>query len=191
MIKDKQLKGKIGIEIKQDILENHREAVYLGIGSNIGNRIININNACYLLRDFCSIIKISSIYETSSWPNKNFPKYLNVILKCSTSLDPFSLLSNIKNIEKKLGRKTKKKNFPRTCDIDIIDYNGTIISNKDLTIPHPKTHLRNFVIYPLKEIEPNWIHPIFNKKIDSFFIKLDKSSHNEITRLGKSDIMQL
>ena len=113
MIKDKQLKGKIGTEIKQDILENHREPVYLGIGSNIENRINNINSACYLLRNFCSIIKISSMYETYSWPNKNFPKYLNIILKCNTKLDPFTLLYNIKKIEKELGRKSKKKKFSK------------------------------------------------------------------------------
>ena len=176
MIKDKQLKGKIGIEIKQDILENHRESVYLGIGSNIGNRISNINNACYLLRDFCSIIKISSIYETSSWPNKNFPKYLNVILKCSTSLDPFSLLSNIKNIEKKLGRKTKKKNFPRTCDIDIIDYKNIKFKKTSIEIPHPRLHNRNFVLIPLFEIDKTWKHPKTKIPIDKLLKNLDLKS---------------
>ena len=110
MIKDKQSKEKTGIEIKQDILENHLKPVYLGIGSNIGDRVNNINNACHLLRNFCSITKISSIYETNSWPNQNFPKYLNIILKCNTKLDPFTLLFNIKKIEKKLGRKSKKRN---------------------------------------------------------------------------------
>ena len=99
-------------------------------------------------------------------------------------------LNCIKEIEKKLGRIRLKKNEPRTCDIDIIDYNGEIINNIDLIIPHPKLHLRNFVIYPLKEIEPEWQHPVYNKKIDDFFLELDKNSHNEITRLGKSDILQ-
>jgi len=170
--------------------------IYLNIGSNLpsvkGDRKDNINNAIEHLRNLeLNIIKISNYYETPSYPNKSDPKFINLCIKLESKLKPFEFLSKIKEIEKKLGRTRLKKNEPRTCDIDIIDYNGTIISNKDLTIPHPKTHLRNFVIYPLKEIEPNWIHPIFNKKIDSFFIKLDKSSHNEITRLGKSDIMQL
>ena len=92
-------------------------------------------------------------------------------------------------MKKKLGRTRIKKNEPRTCDIDIIDFKGEIIKNDDLEVPHPRLHLRNFVIYPLKEIEPNWLHPVFDKKIDSFFQELDKKSHNEITRLGKSDIL--
>ena len=122
MIKDKQLKEKIGIEIKQDILENPHKAVYLGIGSNVGNRINNINKACHLLTNFCSIIRISKFYETNSWPNEKLPKYLNIVIKCNTDLKPISLLKNLKNIEFLLGRKKNKKNFPRTCDIDIIDF---------------------------------------------------------------------
>ena len=173
MIKDKQLKGKIGIEIKQDILENHREPVYLGIGSNIGNRINNISNACYLLRNFCSIIKISSIYETSSWPNNKFPKYLNIILKCNTSLDHFTLLYNIKIIEKKLGRKIKKRNYPRTCDIDIIDFKSINFKNKCIEIPHPRLCDRNFVLIPLFEIEKTWNHPKTKISINKLLENLD------------------
>ena len=106
-----------------------------------------------------------------------------------SNLNPSELLNEIEKIEKKLGRIRIKKNEPRTCDIDIIDFNGEIIKNDKLVVPHPRLHLRNFVIYPLKEIEPNWSHPIFNKNIDSFFQELDKNSHNEITRLIKSDIL--
>ena len=92
-------------------------------------------------------------------------------------------------MKKNLEEPGLKKNEPRTCDIDIIDFNGEIIRNDELVVPHPRLHQRNFVIYPLKEIEPNWIHPIFNKNIDSLFQELDKSFHNEITRLSKSDIL--
>ena len=113
MIKDKQLKEKTGIETKQDILENPHKAVYLGIGSNVGNRINNINYACYLLGNFCSIYKVSNYYETNSWPNENYPKYLNIILKCKTKLNPFLLIKKLKKIEKKLGRKKKYKEFSK------------------------------------------------------------------------------
>ena len=74
------------------------------------------------------------------------------------------------------------------CDIDIIDYKGQIIKEEKLQIPHAKLHLRNFVLYPLKEIDPNWSHPIFNKKIDFFLKRLSFKSHIEITRLKKSAI---
>ena len=168
--------------------------IYLNIGSNLpsneGGRKKNIIKAIDYLKELkLNLIKISNFYETPSYPDKSHPKFLNLCIKLETNLKPLIFLNKIKEIELKLGRKRLKKNEPRTCDIDIIDYNGKIIENPDLIIPHPKLHLRNFVIYPLKEIEPNWKHPIFNKKIDIFFLELDKNSHNEITRLGKSDIL--
>jgi len=168
--------------------------IYLNIGSNLpslnGGRKNNIEKAINHLKDLkFNLIKLSSFYETPSYPDKSNPKFINLCVKLETKLKPLIFLDKIKEIETKLGRTRLKKNEPRTCDIDIIDYNGQIIDSYELITPHPKSHLRNFVIYPLKEIEPNWLHPVFNKKIDSFFLELDKNSHNEITRLGKSDIL--
>ncbi len=166
--------------IKQDILENHPKPVYLGIGSNIGNRITNINKACHLLLNFCSIIKISNFYESNSWPNEKFPKYLNIIIKCNTVLKPILLLKNLKNIETSLGRKKNEKNFPRTCDIDIIDFKGLEQNDKSLQIPHPRMLNRNFVLFPLFEIEKNWKHPKNNISIDRLLKKLDLKSLRSI-----------
>ena len=162
--------------------------IYLNIGSNLpskeGGRKINILKAInYLKKLKLNILKISSFYETPSYPNNVDPKFINLCVKFESNLKAIELLNEIKKIEKKLGRIRIKKNEPRTCDIDIIDFNGKIIKNDTLETPHPRLHLRNFVIYPLKEIEPNWSHPIYNKNIDSFFQELDKNSHNEITRL--------
>ena len=168
--------------------------IYLNIGSNLpledGGRETNILKAIsYLKKLNLNSIKISSFYETPSYPNNSDPKFINLCVKFESNLKAIELLNEIKKIEKKLGRIRIKKNEPRTCDIDIIDFNGKIIKNDELETPHPRLHLRNFVIYPLKEIEPNWFHPIYNKNIDSFFKELDKNSHNEITRLIKSDIL--
>ncbi len=165
---------------KLGILENHHKPIYLGIGSNIGNRINNINKACHLLSNFCSIIKISKFYETNSWPNEKFPKYLNIILKCNSNLKPSSFLKNLKNIEVLLGRKKNKKNFPRTCDIDIIDFKGIKKKNKNINIPHPRMTNRNFVLFPLFEIEKNWKHPKSNISIDKLIEKLDLKSLRSI-----------
>ncbi len=176
MIKDKQLKEEIGIEIKQDILENHPEPVYLGIGSNLGNRKNNINKACYLLHTFCLIDKISNFYETNSWPNVKYPKYLNIILRCYTKLNVISLLKIIKIIEKKLGRKKTLKNFPRTCDIDIIDFKGIKLDKNYIKIPHPRLLKRNFVLVPLYEIEKTWKHPKNNISIDNLVKNLNFKS---------------
>ena len=176
MIKDNQLKEKIGIEIKQGILENRHRPVYLGIGSNVGNRVKNISNAFYLLTSFCKLVKISSFYETNSWPNEKYRKYLNVIIKCYTDLNPILLLNNLKVIEKKLGRKKKIKNYPRTCDIDIIDFKSIKYNSIRVEIPHPRLSSRNFVLVPLFEIEKTWKHPKSNLSIHNLVKKLDLKS---------------
>ena len=168
--------------------------IYLNIGSNLpskeGSRENNIVKAISLLKKLnLNLIEISSFYQTPSYPDNSDPKFINLCVKLESNLKASELLIEINKIERKLGRTRIKKNEPRTCDIDIIDFNGKIIKNDELIVPHPRLHLRNFVIYPLKEIEPNWLHPIFNKNIEIFFQELDKNSHNEITRLGKSDIL--
>ena len=100
-------------------------------------------------------------------------------------------MSILIGIEEKLERKRNKKNDPRTCDLDIIDYKRKIMnfkfSNIELTLPHKEVSNRNFVLYPLKEISPNWSHPVTKKNID-VLIKDLKSSNNEITKLSQNDI---
>ena len=96
---------------------------------------------------------------------------------------PRLLIKKFNKIEKKLQRTRGIKNQPRTCDIDLIDYKGKILNSKKLIVPHPRAHLRNFVLYPIKEISPSWIHPILNKKIDFLIKKLSFKLRNEITRI--------
>ena len=99
------------------------------------------------------------------------------------------LLKKIFLIEKKMERKRNTKNEPRTCDIDIIDFKGLIKNQKNVVLPHPKMHKRNFVLFPLKEINPQWIHPKLNKKIDFFINNLSQIARNEITRKKESVIL--
>ena len=99
------------------------------------------------------------------------------------------LIKTISLIEKKIGRVKSKKNDPRVCDIDIIDFKGLIKKNKLLKLPHPRSHVRNFVLYPIKEIDPKWIHPIFKKNVDFLINELSQNSRIEITRLHKSVII--
>jgi len=150
--------------IKQDSLENLVKTVYLGIGSNLGNRITNIEKAkSYLLQKKLNLISVSKYYETPSWPDPRKPKFINIVLKINCKLTPIELLKLCKSIEFKLGRKKNPKNSPRECDIDIIDFNG-LIFNGELELPHKLMHKRNFVLFPLLEIEKEWFHPI--KKIN-------------------------
>ena len=97
----------------------------------------------------------------------------------------------IKLIEKKLGRIKTKKNDPRIIDIDIIDFHGIINETKDLILPHPRCHLRNFVLYPILQIDPEWSHPVLKKKAQFLINKLSQNSRIEITRLNKNVNIQL
>ena len=150
--------------INQDTLEKQAKIIYLGIGSNLGNRISNIEKAkYYLMQNNIKIISASRYYETPSWPNPKNPKFINIVLKAKCYYKPFDLFNICKFIEKKLGRKRTVKNSPRECDIDIIDFKGQVLK-KQLFLPHKLMHKRSFVLFPLFEIQKNWIHP--DKKID-------------------------
>ena len=148
--------------IKQDISENQAKIVYLGIGSNLGNKKSNIEIAKFKLQNYqIKILKSSSNYESESWPNPKNPKYINIIVKIQTSFSPLELLKICNLIETQLGRKRSEKNSPRTCDIDIIDYDQKISNNKNknLVFPHKAMSQRNFVLLPLFEIDQSWKHP--------------------------------
>ena len=167
--------------------------IILSIGSNIdsifGDRFLNIKKTIDLIRLYeIKIIKFSSFYETPSYPNSLKPKFINIALSVEFNKSPKELLKKIWIVEKKMGRIRHVKNDPRTCDIDIIDFNGLVINESNITLPHPEAHNRSFVMYPLMEIYPQWIHPLINKKIDDIINKFDLKTRNEITKLKESDI---
>ena len=148
------------------------KSIYLGIGSNLGNRIKNIEVSKFKLQlSNIKILKISSYYESPSWPDPKKPKFINIILKVETILSPVNLLKICNSIENDLGRKRLVKNLPRTCDIDIIDYNKMIIKKK-LILPHPLMSSRNFVLLPLYEIDKTWKHPKTNINIEKLIKSL-------------------
>ena len=137
---------------------------YLLIGGNIGDRLANLKEAISLLNeDAGSIEQVSSIYETAPWGNTQQDAFLNQALVLSTSHDAATLLRILLSIETKMGRIRNIPLGPRTMDIDIIYFNNEIIETNQLTIPHPQLHKRNFVLIPLVEIAPNYLHPILNK----------------------------
>ena len=165
--------------------------IHLNIGSNLeskyGSRFDNISIAINLLIESkIKINKISNFYETPSYPNRNFPKFINIGLTIDFKNEYLDLFKQTKLIEKKLGRIRTKKNDPRIIDIDIIDFNGEIKVTNDLILPHPKCHLRNFVLFPIFQIDPNWSHPIIKKKPQFLINSLSQKSRIEITRLKKN-----
>jgi len=164
--------------IKQDTLEKQVKKIYLGLGSNLGNKKNNIEYAKFLLQENKKfiIIKTSNFYKTKSWPNYKNPFFLNIVIEGFTTLKPLDLFKFIKQIEVKIGRKKSPKNSPRECDIDILDYDQKTFKIKNINdfiyIPHPRLHKRNFVLLPLFEIAKNWIYPKKNKKITDLLINI-------------------
>ena len=149
-----------------------RKNIYIGLGSNLGNREENINRAIHLLREKCKILKVSSIYETEPVGYKNQGLFLNCAVEAETGLKPQELQKFFHSIEKILGRVKTIKNGPRTMDLDILFYDGHIIKSKNLAIPHPRLHERLFVLEPLKELCPNFIHPVLRKTINELKTKI-------------------
>ena len=165
--------------------------IHLNLGSNLnsnhGSRFDNISFAIQLLFEAkLKIVRISNYYETPSYPNQKLPKFINIGVLANYNYSLLKLQKTINLIEKKIGRIRTKKNDPRVIDIDIIDFNGQIKNSKYLTLPHPRAHLRNFVLYPILEIDPKWSHPILRKNAQLLINKLSQKSRIEITRLYKN-----
>ena len=123
--------------------------IYIGIGSNIGNRLDNIKEAISKLKDILRVTKKSSIYETEPVGNENQDWFLNCVIESETDLNPVDLLDGLRKIEKELGRTGRVKWAPRTIDLDILFFGNSIIEEDNLKIPHPELHKRRFVLLPL------------------------------------------
>ena len=141
--------------------------VFLGTGSNEGNRKDNLEKALEMIRARSGEILISSsLYETEPWGFEADTPFLNMVVKIETRLDPVNLLENMLSIERSMGRKRETKGYSsRIIDIDILFYDNLILESQNLHIPHPLLHKRLFVLVPLAEIAPDLIHPVYNKSI--------------------------
>jgi len=150
--------------------------VFLSLGSNVGDRLTNIQQAASMLSidNNIKILKTSSFYETEPWGNKKQAWFINAAMAIETSLSPEELLKCFQNIELKLGRKRGlfKKWQERTIDIDILMYDDKIINTQNLIIPHPYMHERAFVLVPMLEVKPDLVHPVFNKTISQLYDEL-------------------
>ena len=168
--------------------------ILLGIGSNLksiyGDRFKNIDLSISALNGYgIQVKRRSSYYETPSYPDKTKPKFINVVVEVETHLPPVDLASVLLFIEESLGRKREKMNDPRTCDIDIIDYNNQSINfqynNLIFTVPHEKLIYRNFVLYPIEEIHPKWMHPKTKELVTTLIKNLPKEDKNSILKINK------
>ena len=143
---------------------------YLCLGGNIGDRQKALELANAKINQIIGEVSLKSpIYETEAWGADNQQAYLNQCIEVKTELMPNELILSLLSIEKELGRERSNSLTyqSRTIDIDILLYNNQVIETEELTVPHPRLHLRKFVLIPLNAIAPNYLHPIFNKTIFS------------------------
>lgn len=164
---------------------SHRQ--FLSLGSNLGNRVLLLQEAIKRIHsDAGSLVQISSCYETEPWGFISETPFLNLVVEIETTQTPEDLLETCLNIEDKLGR--KRPLHPtgyaaRPIDIDLLFYGQQIINHPKLSLPHPLLHLRNFILVPMNEIAPDFIHPVFKQPISALLENCP--DHSEIYKFSE------
>ena len=138
---------------------------YLGMGTNIGDRRQNLREGLAGLGEFATIQAVSSVYETEPVGFREQPDFWNLVARATTDLEPRELLTRTRAVERRLGRVDAVRNAPRTLDIDLLLYDGQVIRDPDLEVPHPRMLERAFVLVPLAELDPELRHPIAGQSI--------------------------
>ena len=151
---------------------------FIGLGSNVGDEFKNVEIALKHLLSKCSIEAKSSYYKTLPIGFIYQNDFLNLVIKVSTSLSPFTLLEFLLEVEMKMGRERSIPNGPRIIDLDILFYNDQVVDGPNISIPHPRLHERLFVLIPLVEIASTFVHPVFKKSV----LKLSENPDLEIQR---------
>ncbi len=138
---------------------------YIGLGSNMRDREANLGKAVDLIAQSARILMTSSLYLTEPEGHKDQPDFLNSVACIDTDLNAGELLKILNGIEMKMGRERPFSGAPRLIDLDLLLYDGAIINEPGLEVPHPRMHLRSFVLVPMVEIAPEFIHPVIHKNM--------------------------
>ena len=141
----------------------YQTKVFIALGSNIGDKVFNIKQSIHEIKKYGQVVNYGDIYISKPYGFKNQQNFFNTAILFFTNLQPIELMKKLSLIEIKLKKNKKIENGPRKIDMDIIFYGKQNISNKKLIIPHPRAHLRDFVLRPIADIDSNFIHP--TKKI--------------------------
>jgi len=163
-------------------------AVYLGLGSNLGDRRANLVKALRLLGERLTLERMSSLYETQPIGYEEQPLFLNAVCHVTTQIGPFQLLSIIKGIEVALGRAPSFVDAPRPIDVDILFYGDLIIESPQLVVPHPRLEERAFVLMPLAEIGRHLMHPISGRSMRD--LASGVRGRDGVRRIGKLRIKE-
>ncbi|HIE57759.1 MAG TPA: 2-amino-4-hydroxy-6-hydroxymethyldihydropteridine diphosphokinase [Anaerolineales bacterium] len=149
--------------------------VYLSLGSNLGNRIGNLQEAVRRLPPSVTVLAQSPVYQTKPWGYTKQPNFLNQVIFGETSCTPEELLTQLKAIEIRIGRKPTFRYGPRVVDLDILFYGDQIITLPNLEIPHPRLYERAFVLVPLNDLAPDLRHPVSGQTIHEMVTQIDIS----------------
>lgn len=144
-------------------METH--IIYLALGSNLGDRLDNLRSAVTALSPQLEVKAKSHIYETPPWGYEDQPRFYNQVIKADTYLQPEPLLRHLKRLEVALGREPNFQNGPRLIDLDLLLYDQLVLDTPALTLPHPRMHERGFVLLPLMDLAPEYIHPVLKKSV--------------------------
>jgi 2-amino-4-hydroxy-6-hydroxymethyldihydropteridine diphosphokinase len=157
--------------------------VYLSLGTNLGDRFANLQRAVEHLQKHLTVTAVSPVYATEAWGVTDQPSFLNACVAALTELSPRELLNVIKEIEREMGRTPTRHWGPRLIDIDIIFYSHQVVSEPDLTIPHPHVAERAFVLAPLADIIPNFVHPLTGESVQAMLDAVDMADVERLMEL--------
>lgn len=162
----------------------HEHIVYVALGSNLGDRLVNLKQAIASLSPQIEVRAKSRVYETPPWGYTDQPAFLNQVIKGNTYVEPVPLIKHLKRLEIALGRVPSFQNGPRLIDLDILFYDELILNTPPLLLPHPRLQERGFVLMPLSDIAPNLVHPTLRKTVSQM---LESCDTNGIQVYEKSD----
>jgi len=154
--------------------------IYLGLGTNLGDRLANLSSAVHALPPDVIVLAESKIYETPPWGYEAQPAFLNMAVKAETGLRSEALLKYLKSLEVGLGRKRTFRYGPRQIDMDILFYDDLVLDSADLVIPHPHLHERAFVLVPLADLAADLVHPVLHRTIGELLADVDKTGISAI-----------
>jgi 2-amino-4-hydroxy-6-hydroxymethyldihydropteridine diphosphokinase len=158
--------------------------VWLGLGTNLGDREENLRRALDHLAPLCGPLAVSAVYETPPWGVTDQPAFLNLVARGRTALPPCALLRRLKEFDVAVGRTPSRRWGPRVIDVDILAYDALVLDTEALTVPHARLHERAFVLVPLAELDPGWMHPRLRRTARELLAALPDDDVRAVRRLG-------
>lgn len=157
-------------------------AIFLSLGTNLGNRAANLRAALAGLAPHIRVRRVSPVYETEPWGFTDQPAFLNQVIEAETFLDPKDLLAYLKKLEEDLGRQPTFRYGPRIIDLDVLFYDDLVLVIEGLIIPHPRLAERAFVLVPLADLAPDWLHPVLNRPVRDLLAGVDRQGIHPVMR---------